>query len=581
MIVAMVTLTLAAGTGAAPGEQRRWALDFRVRLEQPGNARPIELHLSGEWVSTISAVRAGEYDAALQVAGARVKGDNVGTAPPDAIEQVQRRLSQPFWATYAEDGSLLAIHFLKDVNLSDRNLLQMIATGIQLVRPEPARPVWTVLERDGAGSYLAIYNRLDSNVVVKRKLKYVHTDSAPGVLADGLQVAVDQSELRFSFDPDGGITALDGSDRVRMGAPLGDTVQLAAITEIHLANLRRSRAPELIGSLTRALPNVESGPIVTHKPDPEQVRVERDKSLLEGRTTESLLEAAMGKGDDAKLQDRLAALFRRRPESVAAARALLRKSGPQNRITGALGSAATPATIEALGSLARDCAAPSPLRVDALTAFAVMQHPSPEAMRIPVALLDDHDTRVESAARIVSGALARTGRIEHPAEADTIDAALIARYRKAREVGELTDVLAALGNSASPTVLPVIKEALRDTRGPVRAAAARGLRLVSGPDIDRLLSEAITGDTAPGVRVAAILAASFRHPLPPALADALLHAATADAVEYVRSNAVTLLRQNPGASPRIAETLEWIAEHDSEPGMRRLARETLASVYRR
>lgn len=570
--------TRAADAPNAPGEQRRWALDFRVQLEQPGGGRPVEIELRGDWVSTISAVRPGEYDVALQIADVHLRGQGISNPSPDAIEQAQRRLARPFWATYRTDGALLKVHFFKDVDPSDRNLLQMIATETQLVRPEPDRPVWTVLERDGAGSYLAIYQTLEFNAVVKRKLKYVHTDGLAGAPADSLQVNVRQSEIRISLDPQGGIASLDGSDGVRMGVPLGDTGQLAATVEMHLGNLRRGRAPELIGSLARALPDLVSSPVVTHRVDPEQARVQADDHLLEGRTTQSLLDAAMVKGGDPMLTDRLAALFRRRPEAPAAALAVLRKRGPQRRITNALGAAGSPAAIEALGSLAGDRGAPAPLRVDALAAFALLQHPGLEAMRIPAALLGDGDARVESAARMVSGALARAGRAEHPAEADTIDAALIARYRKVREVRELSDLLAGLGNSVGPSALPVIEEALRDPREPVRAAAARALRLAPGPEIDRLLSATITSDHDPGVRADAIFAASFRRPLSLQLGEALVHAASADPIDYVRSNAVMLLRQNPEASPRIAETLAWIAENDAKPGIRRLAREALASV---
>jgi hypothetical protein len=53
---------------------------------------------------------------------------------------------------------------------------------------------------------------------------------------------------------------------------------------------------------------------------------------------------------------------------------------------------------------------------------------------------------------------------------------------------------------------------------------------------------------------------------------------TIDPSDYVRSDAVTLLRRNPGAHPGLAETLAWIADNDSKPGIRRLAREALASL---
>jgi hypothetical protein len=577
LIVLGTPLMGAAETAKAPGDQRRWALEFRTRLEQLGGEQPIEIALSGEWVSTIIAMRAGEYDAALQVANLHLAGKGIGSGPAETVEQAQKRLSRPFWATYSDDGELLAIHFFKDVSPSDRNLLQMIATQTQLVRPDPDRLAWTVLERDGAGSYLAIYHRPDLNAVVKRKLKYVRTDGVAGAPVDGIHVAVAQSELRFSLDRDGEAVALAGSERLRLGVPLGDAGELVAITETQLANLRKGRAPELIGSLARALPDVVSLPIVTHKADPEEARAQHDNRLLEGRTIESLLQAAMAKEGDQALSARLAALFRRRPEAGPAAITLLRKNGSQKRITNALGSAGTPAAIKALGTLARDPAMLTPVRIDALAALVLVHHPSREAMRIPAALLDDSNARIASAARITSGALARAGRAEHLAEADALDEALIARYRKTHEPRELSDLLAALGNSVGPSVLPVIREALRDPRVPVRAAAARAMRLAEASDIDRLLSATITDDRDPEVRAAAIFAASFRRPTFP-IGEALQQAAKDDPVEYVRCDAVVMLRQNPNAYPGVAETLTWIAEHDSKSGVRRLAREALASA---
>ena len=564
---------------ASPGEQHRWALEFHARLDQPGGAQPVEIDLSGDWVSTIIAVRPGEYDTEIEVVAARIAGSGVSAPSRDAAEQFRKRMSRPFWATYRSDGTLLRISFYKDVDPGDRNLLQMIATETQLVHPDRSGTEWTVTERDGAGSYLALYDQSEPKVVVKRKLKYVHTDGVAGATNNELQLTVDHSELRFSLDANGVISTLDATDRVRMGIPLGKTEHLTATVETHLANLRRSNAPGEIGSLARALPEVVSFPIETHRTDAGETRAQMDARLLGGRTTESLLEAATTKNDDSALPERLAALFRERPEAVPAALELLQKSGPQKRLTNALAASRLPAAIEGLSELARERMAPAAAREDALTALVRLQNPDAATMRIPLALLDDPDARVALAAILASGALSHAGRAENPAEADTLDATLVARYRKAQEVRDITYLLAALGNSAGPSTIPVIEEALRDPREPLRAAAARALRLAPGPEIDRLLAAAIISDVDPHVRVEAIFAAGFRHPLSSTIGEALVNAARSDAAEVVRSGAVTLLRHNPDASPRIGETLAWLAANDPNAGLRRLAQEALASVH--
>jgi hypothetical protein len=178
------------------GEQRRWALSFRASLEQPGqsidSSKPlatgsrqgprlaplgssIDVELRGEWVSTIVAVRSSEYDAALELANLHVES-NLGIVPAGASEQIVRRLAHRFWATYTRDGALVELHFPNEVSASDRNLLQTIATETAFVRAGKGRPVWSVIEHDGAGSYLAIYQQAAPNSVVKRKLKYLDTN---------------------------------------------------------------------------------------------------------------------------------------------------------------------------------------------------------------------------------------------------------------------------------------------------------------------------------------------------------------------------------------------------------------------
>jgi HEAT repeat protein len=284
------------------------------------------------------------------------------------------------------------------------------------------------------------------------------------------------------------------------------------------------------------------------------------------------------KSGDHTLPGRLAALFRERPEAAVDAVALLRKSGPHKAITDGLGAASSPAALAALGSLTLDRALPTAVRVDALTALVLVQHPTPEGMRIPVALVEDGDKEIRSVARLISGAVARTGRTQNQAEAEAIDKVLIERYRKAREVTELSDLVAALGNSGGPEALPVIEEALGDARPTLRAAAVRALRLAPGAEIDRLLSAAITSDPEPSVRSDAIFAVGFRRPLGSQLGEALLRAVKSDPADYVRSSAITLLRRNPDASTRLAETLAWVAENDAQAGNRRLAREALASL---
>ena len=154
----------------------------------------------------------------------------------------------------------------------------------------------------------------------------------------------------------------------------------------------------------------------------------------------------------------------------------------QKSLTNALGLAGSHSAVVALANLANNRAPqrhPAG-RWNAITAFVQMRHPTLEAMRILPTLVSDPNPAVRSAARLMSGALARAGRPEHPDEANAIDSSLISLYRNAGETGEAIEILGALGNSAGPSVVPVIEEALRSSHVSVRSAAARSLRLIPG-----------------------------------------------------------------------------------------------------
>jgi len=578
LAVATTLVAAAASPTVQPGDQSRWSLDFRASMEQ-SSSRPIEVHISGAWTSTISAVRANDYDARLQLAKIQFSGGALKDTPATALKDLQSRLSRPFWATYRNDGGLLSVHFYRDMSASDRNLLQMIATELQLVQPDIARQSWTAQERDGAGEYSALYLAQQPNRMVKRKLKYLYTDGMAGVPANALQISIEQSDITFSLTSDHRLQSADGEDRERMSLSQDKSQQLAAVTEFHAADLQTGSAPELAGSLAREHANVVDLPIVTQKPDAAMARAEADDRLLTDLRTDAILDAAFAKDPGPVASpDRLTALFRSRPEAASSAVALLIKNGPNKSVTHALGAAGSLSASAALAELAHNATLPQDLRVDALLAFVQLQHPAAEVMGIPSDLVDDVNPAVQSAARMISGALARAGRAEHPPEADAIDASLIALYRNARDPREKTELLGALGNSAGPAATQIVDETLDSAAAPVRAAAARALRLAPGSAVDRRLAQVIVEDSDPAVRADAIFATRFRHPLASTLADALLTAASADQVTYVRSDALAVLRQNTGASPRIRPTLERIAQSDPDAGIRRQAKEALAGL---
>ena len=566
------------------GDQSRWSLDFEARMEQAA-APPIEIHIIGGWTSTVSAVRTGEYDAQLQVADLHFFGKWVKDVPPASLVALERRLSRPVWGTFRNDGGLLSMHFLRETSPSDRNLLQMIATELQIVRPGTALEsdhgsdshTWTAHERDGAGEYVASYIASDPGRVVKRKLRYLHTDGVAGAPRDGIRISIEDSNIAFQITGEGDVQAIDGSNTMRLSLSPDKSGQMNTMTSFHASHMQTGRAPELIGSLERSRPDVVDSAVVTQRPDAEVARAEADERLLKGYKTEVLLESAFAKEPrDAAYPDRLSALLRRRPEAASQAAALLIEHGPQKTVTNALGASGSPSSLAALSSLAHNTGLPENLRVDAILGFIQLRHPTVEAMQVPADLVGDPDLAVQSAARMISGALSRTGGSEHPAEADAIDARLLALCRVAHDAREKADLLAAIGNSARPATIPTIEEALKDSDVGVRSAAARALRLAVSSEADQHLATAIITDSEANVRDDAIFAARFHHPLQDVLTEALLQAASTDRVSYVRGNAIAVLRQNLAGSQRIALELSKIASSDADPSIRKQAAVAMA-----
>ena len=566
----------ASGKAAmAPGDERRSALRLQLELARPGKPDPIVVVLTGELSAAVSAVREGEYDEAFEVLHPDVTGTGVPSAGPAELAGLRKRLARVFWATYRTDGTALRVHFPRDLEPADRNLLQIVVTDAQFVRPAPPQPHWTTLERDGAGMYLASYEQQAPDRVLKRKLKYVELDGAAGAAAPGaMTVDLTASERGFSLDAAGAVIGVDGSDSSRIPLPMTEGQSLGVRIALRLTDFRSGSAPARAGSLERAGASVESSPIRTHRPSAEATQTARDERVLEGHAAPAVLEAARTGDSDPLLPRRLEALFRRQPATIASAVALVRQRGGLPLVANALGAAGTPPSVDALLTLAGDASLPSTVRVDALTALYHLRNPDPSVLARTAGLLDDRDRTVRRAAQLALGALARAARPEQPAAAAAADEELARRYAPGAPVEERVALFGALGNSVGAASVRVLKEGLRDSEVQVRAAAARDLRSADDADVDALVAKALREDPDARVRSAAIFAAGYRAADP--FIDVLAFAATRDRADEVRSGAVALLRRYQGDYPSAGEALRKVAAADPKPSLRRLAREALA-----
>ncbi len=576
-LVMMAFILLARPAAAAPpvvGQQYRWALTFRASLQGRAGAPPGVAALAGEWRSLVVAVRPESYDVRLQLSVLTIEGTRGGHVTAQNLEQAKQRLAQPFWITCNVDGALQAVHFLKEVSASDRNLLQTLATETQFVQADGSAAVWNSSERDGGGSYVAVYEQRDPAHVTKKKLRYVAAASDAGP-SQALTLTIDESDVAFGLAPDGAIAAVDSVQAVRLSIAGGSGNSLTTRFETHLSGMRASR--EAISAATR-LPahGVEDLPVGTHQPAMAAPRSDTDAEMLAGRSTAAILAGA--ESGDPIAERQLAPMFRTRPQTIPLGVARLSGGAETQLMASALAEAGTDQAVRALEGVARDVSRPTAVRMSVVMATEGMRQPSLMAMRLPLDLLDDADAEVRTAAQLAGGALARAGRANHPAEADAIDAELVARLERAPTLSERKAFMAALGNSAGPRAVPVLTAALADTREDVRAAGVHGLRLIPGAPIDRILATISARDPSAVTRTAALFAISFRGPLSTMLWEAVVAAARHDSAAVVRNRALSMVREDRARPHEAVETLEWMAQNDPVEALRHQARDSLAAI---
>lgn len=291
-------------------------------------------------------------------------------------------------------------------------------------------------------------------------------------------------------------------------------------------------------------------------------------------TIASLL-AAIAAGDTGdRLGPRLETTLERSDEAVAPALALVRADKSAKLVIDALASAGTPAAQAGLVELALDRALPGAARREVVASLALVRQPTAPALAAVERLLAAPDAELRHAALFTAASLARAARRDDPAAAARLERAVLgACGRSPAGAGheERVDALAALGNLGSAAALPRLRAALAAPDPAVRAAAARALRFVPDVEADRLLLATLRRDREPTVRAAALFAAGFR-PIEP-LADGLSETALSDPIEYVRANAVAVLARHPGASPRAARALGFVARNDPAPAVRQLAQQ--------
>jgi hypothetical protein len=369
-------------------------------------------------------------------------------------------------------------------------------------------------------------------------------------------VSLRLKEDGYSVGPASEWTALaDSSQAVAASAPIGAGASVQALDD---ARIGRHTFEEIVADLESS------------------TRRHPGEGVSSSQTAEGAHDATERTTKQSERFMALAAIFRRRPDSIGKALARIVALSPAAEVLiDALGSASSEQSLEALIELANKLNVSQPVRQRAKAALARSSRPSDNAITALKAMLSTDPFGTLPLFGLGSFARHLRDQGDH-GRASAIGELLIERLSAARSVTETVTVLRAIANSGYAPALPHVTPFFDDARDEVRGAAVRALMSMRDPGADRLIATRMTDDSSAEVRLAAIEAARAR-----ASSDVLcgaLAAVSRDREPRVRYRGAELMLRWVSERPELRKPLEAIAAADSEPRVRELAKAGLAKI---
>lgn len=567
---AMPAATAAADCGrtvpvpGADGRERiRYRLSYRTELCGAGECTTL-LELTGDLVAGERAARQGvDHVVDLQLSPETVKGDVQAKLPNRAA------LGTPLTVRYTPQGRVAELRTADQVDAPTRRLLESIVRDLQVANPACSGPdekhfsaveelvvanvmsnfsfdpaahelEWTrdqVLSWNDASDLFPLRARASKLAVSKHSARLTserHVASLSGLDEYVLQAGGPGEELKLKVS-----IGLEPSEKpvAAVAAPAGAGFETAS-AHSELADEQRIGGRDLTGILG------------------ELVRADQNKDP-DAR---------------ARLYVAASALFRRDPEAAKQAQAMARNGHrDQKFLLRALGDAGTAQSAKLLAELLADPSLEN-LRALVLGALGRATVADPGVVDAMTGLFGD--SKVGGSARLMTGALASNTRENSPETSERAVGALLDDYHLASSPVQRADGLRSLGNAGDVAALREAREAAQSSDPIVRAAAAQALRRIPSDAADRILA-VLVEDPVDFVRGSALGAALYRDPTE-ILVPVVERVARLDALANIRREAVRVLVRWKDQVPSARATLEWVAQNDPEPDLRKVASEGLA-----
>ena len=555
-------------------EARAWHLEMHSRLYMNGDLdQPaLDAQLSGTWRWT-------PYEGqSFHVQLVDPELHTSSNPDPRVVDRLKIELGAPLLVDRQDNGAVVTVQVPQHVSTFARSLLEGALGATQLVTVPTSASPWMVEEADSNGQYRATYTRADESVT-KAKTAYVREAALtlPGGAPVERTTTIVSHHATFSLDEAGRRSTVDVEETLDVETP-GLVGRARSQTRLTLSRLAVSRAIP-VRSLDADLPAMAPARALDAPPPAKIDPLHRDAKHVGGRDLGTLRDAYRAAEEVSDERARLNAflglvgLFRLEPTAAETARdVILAGASDAQTLMTALGYASTAEAHVTLAGLVEDSPLDTQDRMHAMRSLAHGEEPTPRLIAFYERMFDH---RVHGRqARLGLGSAARHLRERDQAAAAAAAATLVNALSEAKEVGQLTATLRAIGNSTAPEALGGVRPHLESGSATIRAAAVTAMRGMAHAEVDGLLAEALS-DTDEVVRQSAFRAMRDRSPSP-VLLPALAEAALTEPQLLPRADAVrTLASWLPLAPQDVEPALQAVLERENDQDVRAVAEQAL------
>jgi HEAT repeat protein len=477
-------------------------------------------------------------------------------------------LNRDFAVAVQKNGQISRVYLERIDAPFAESIVRQILSAWQFVRPEePTAQSWQIEEEDAVGYCTARYERSTERSAVKQK------DRCRKPAARGARIVItpevkSKTEYGFSTRP-GWVETVESDDLVAVPT---NREPIRANNRVKLTLTSLENAPAMPLQLARLVGTKLSAPVAEGEAPRPPIGPGVDAAMVLSwlRPDDKVMQQ--------RVQETLAQLFQERPDEIAKALELLRKSSDSQlklTVLGALSDADSPGSQKALLDVARDGEVDGSTRESALLTLLASAEPQPETIDGLKRMANDGDPEHRETALMVLGGAARAASGSETGGAAAAEAVAFMQegMQRATNDTERALYLDALGNTGSPAAFEAAADGLESPSPVVRASAVDALRHVKSEDADSAIGDIALTDPDEDVRRSAVQAMARRELDAPALA-VLAQVVRRDKSVVVRGEAVTVLGRKRN-DQQVRSLLTEVATKDPAEPIRQLARKLL------